>query len=236
MNIMKRYIKNMKALSEEDMKKLHNSKVCIVGCGGLGGYIIEMLGRIGVGYITAIDGDNFDETNLNRQLLSHTGNIGRNKAEEAMKRMELVNPHITVHPVKEMLSEENALILLKDHDVIVDALDNISSRRILRHYSSVLNIPMVHGAIAGFYGQVSTIYPGDKTFDYIYPNDDSINKGIETELGNPSFMPPLVASIEVAEVIKILLNKGNLFKNKALFIDLLNNSFEVVDLEWDSLT
>lgn len=231
MNIMKRYIKNMKALSEEDMKKLHNSKVCIVGCGGLGGYIIEMLGRIGVGYITAIDGDNFDETNLNRQLLSHTGNIGRNKAEEAMKRMELVNPHITVHPVKEMLSEENALILLKDHDVIVDALDNISSRRILRHYSSVLNIPMVHGAIAGFYGQVSTIYPGDKTFDYIYPNDDGINKGIETELGNPSFMPPLVASIEVAEVIKILLNKGNLFKNKALFIDLLNNSFEVVDLE-----
>lgn len=230
MSLLKRYLKNMKTLSEEDMKILFNSKVCVVGCGGLGGYIIEMLGRIGIGYITAIDGDDFDETNLNRQLVSHTGNIGQSKAEEAMKRMKLVNPHITVKPVKEMLNEENALVLLRDHDIIVDALDNISSRRILKHYSSILNIPMVHGAIAGFYGQVSTIYPNDKTFDYIYPSDDNVNKGIEIELGNPSFMPPLVASIEVAEVIKILTKKGNLLRNKALFIDLLSNSFEIVDL------
>lgn len=230
MSLLKRYLKNMKTLSEEDMKILFNSKVCVVGCGGLGGYIIEMLGRIGIGYITAIDGDDFDETNLNRQLVSHTGNIGQSKAEEAMKRMKLVNPHITVQPVKEMLDEKNALLLLKDHDVIVDALDNITSRRILKHYSSMLNIPMVHGAIAGFYGQVSTIYPEDSTFDFIYPSDDNVNKGIETELGNPSFMPPLVASIEVAEVIKILTNRGNLLRNKALFIDLLSNSFEIVDL------
>ena len=155
----KRYLRNMKALSEEDMKKLYNSKVCVVGCGGLGGYIIEMLARIGVGHITAIDGDVFDETNLNRQLLSNTENIGFNKAEEAKKRMKLVNPHVTINAIITMLDESNAVDLLKGHDVVVDALDNIKSRKLIQKYSSKLNIPMVHGAIAGFYGQVTTIYP-----------------------------------------------------------------------------
>ncbi|NLY67678.1 MAG: HesA/MoeB/ThiF family protein [Tissierellia bacterium] len=228
---MKRYIKNMKALSEEDMKKLFNSKVCVVGCGGLGGYIIEMLARIGVRYITAIDGDVFDETNLNRQLISHTENIGKSKVEEAMKRMKVVNPDVIVTPINEILDENNAMTLLKDHDVIVDALDNIKSRKVLNMFSAKLNIPMVHGAIAGFYGQVSTIYPEDNTFNYIYPDNEDLNKGIEIELGNPSFIPPLVAAIEVSEVIKILTNKGDLLRNKILLIDLLNNNFDIVEFK-----
>lgn len=228
---MKRYVRNMKALSEEDMKKLFKSRVCVVGCGGLGGYIIEMLGRIGVGYITAIDGDSFDETNLNRQLISHTENIGQNKALEAMKRMRLVNPYTKVNPIKVMLDEKNAITLLKGHDVIVDALDNISSRKVVKDFSTKLNIPMVHGAIAGFYGQVSTIYPEDNTFDYIYPEDEDLKKGIESELGNPSFLPPLVASLEVAEVVKILINRGELIRKKILFIDVMNNDFDIIDFE-----
>lgn len=226
---MERYIRNMNALSKEEMKKLFNSKVCVVGCGGLGGYIIEMLGRIGVGYITVIDGDCFDETNLNRQLISHTKNLGKSKAEEAMKRMKLVNPHITVNPIKEMINKKNAIALLKNHHVIIDALDNIRSRRILKTFSSKLNIPMVHGAIAGFYGQVATIYPEDNTFDYIYPDSLDLNRGIEVEMGNPSFIPPLIASIEVSEIIKILINRGELLRNRVLFVDLLNNNFDIVE-------
>ncbi|NLX61777.1 MAG: HesA/MoeB/ThiF family protein [Tissierellia bacterium] len=228
---MKRYAKNMKALSEEDMKTLFNSKVCVVGCGGLGGYIIEMLGRIGVKYITVIDGDVFDETNLNRQLISHAGNIGKSKAEEAKKRMKLVNPDVTVNHINEMLDENNAMDLLEGHDVIVDALDNIKTRKILNAFSKKLNIPMVHGAIAGFYGQVSTIYPEDNTFNYIYPDNEDLNKGIETELGNPSFIPALIAAIEVSEVIKILTNKGKLLRNKILLADLLNNNFDIVEFK-----
>lgn len=225
----KRYLRNMNALSEEDIKRLNSSKVCVVGCGGLGGYIIEMLARIGVGYITAIDGDVFDETNLNRQLLSNIKNIGHNKAIEAKNRIELVNPDVIINPISTMIDHTNAYNILKDHDVIVDALDNINSRRIIQEYSSKLNIPMVHGAIAGFYGQVTTIYPGDNTLDILYSNSTQLNKGIEKELGNPSFTPPLVAAIEVAEVIKILLNKGKLLRKKVLFIDLLNNNYDVVD-------
>lgn len=228
--VKKRYSRNFKALSEEDMKRLYESKVCVVGCGGLGGYIIEMLARIGVGHITAIDGDVFDETNLNRQLLSNVKNIGYSKALEAKKRIELVNPDVTINPVSTMIDDTNAFDILKGHDVVVDALDNINSRRLIQQYSSKLDIPMVHGAIAGFYGQVTTIFPEDNTLDILYSNNCQLNKGIEKELGNPSFTPPLIASIEVAEVIKILLNKGKLLRKKVLFIDLLNNNYDVVEL------
>jgi molybdopterin/thiamine biosynthesis adenylyltransferase len=227
---MKRYLRNMNALSIEDIDKLHDSKVCVIGCGGLGGYIIEMLGRIGVGYITAIDGDVFDETNLNRQLISHTKNIGMGKSEEARKRMRLVNPHIHIEAVKAMVDESNAITLIKGHDVVIDALDSIKTRLIVQSASSELNIPMVHGAIGGFYGQATTIFPSDNTLDFIYPKNRDGEKGIEKELGNPSFMPPLIASIEVAEVIKILINRGDLLRKKILFIDVLNNSFDLVDL------
>ncbi|WP_025641144.1 HesA/MoeB/ThiF family protein [Schnuerera ultunensis] len=225
---MKRYLRNMKALSTGEIKKLNDSKVCIVGCGGLGGYIIEMLARIGVGFITAIDGDVFDETNLNRQLVSHIKNIGMSKSEETKKRMELVNPHIHIEAINIMLDESNSNSLLKDHDVIVDALDNIKTRKLIQTSSSKLNIPMVHGAIGGFYGQVTTIFPNDNTLDFLYPKDSKVEKGIEKELGNPSFIPPLIASIEVAEVIKILINRGDLLRKKILMVDLLENNFDII--------
>jgi len=219
----------MKTLSEEDMNKLSRSRVCVVGCGGLGGYIIEMLARIGVGYITAIDGDVFDETNLNRQLLSNTKNVGLSKAYEAKKRVEIVNPDVIINPIAVMIDSTNASTLLKGHDIVVDALDNINSRRLIQKYSSEFKIPMVHGAIAGFFGQVTTIFPEDNTLDLLYSGDANLNKGVEKELGNPSFTPALVASIEVAEVIKVLLHKGKPLRKKVLFIDLLNNNFDVVD-------
>ena len=229
--IMKRYLKNMNALSAKEIEILNNSKVCVIGCGGLGGYIIEMLARIGVGYITAIDGDIFDETNLNRQIVSHTQNLGKGKAEETKNRIKLVNPHIDVKAIKAMIDESNAIPLIRNHNVIVDALDNIKTRVILQSASEKLNIPMVHGAIGGFYGQVTTIFPNDKTLDFLYPRDIKADKGAEQELGNPSFIPPLVASIQVAEVIKILINRGDLLRRKVLFLDLLNNNFDLVEFK-----
>ncbi|MCF6466292.1 HesA/MoeB/ThiF family protein [Clostridium sp. Cult2] len=228
---MKRYLRNMKALSAEEIKLLNKSKVCVVGCGGLGGYIVEMLGRIGVGFITVIDGDIFDETNLNRQLVCHTKNIGLSKSEETKKRMELVNPHILVKALNIMIDESNSKSILRGHDVIVDALDSIESRRIIQNSSAELNIPMVHGAIGGFYGQVTTIFPQDNTLNFLYPKNGRAEEGIEKKLGNPSFIPPLVASIEVAEVIKILINRGQLLRRKILFVDLLENNFDIIYLD-----
>lgn len=226
---MKRYERNMDSLSIDDMNRLNDSKVCVIGCGGLGGYVVEMLGRIGVGYITIIDGDIFDETNLNRQIVCHTKNIGMSKAEETKKRMELVNPNIHVNAINTMIVESNVSKLIQNHDVIIDALDNIETRFIVQLSAAELGMPMVHGAIAGFYGQVSTIFPGDNTLNLLYSKKNRVGKGIEKNLGNLPFTPPLIASIQVAEVVKLLTNKGNLIRNKVLFVDLLNVSFDIVD-------
>ncbi len=225
---MKRYIKNMNMLSKEENERLGDFKVCVVGCGGLGGYIIEFLGRLGIGHITVVDGDFFDETNLNRQILSEVETIGKSKALTAQKRMKQVNPLIEVTPITERISEENAHEVLKGHDLIIDAVDRINTRFLLQDTASKLNIPLIHGAIAGWYGQVSTIFPGDKTLDKIYPSKDG--NGLESELGNPSFTPALVASIEVSEALKVLLGKGEFLRKKLLYIDLLDHDYVVMEL------
>ena len=215
-------------LSEVENQVLHDSKVCVVGCGGLGGYVIEMLGRLGVGTITAIDGDVFEDSNLNRQILSDTKTLGQNKALAAQKRMALVNPEITVSPVDELLTEENAKSLLQGHDVIVDALDRISTRFLIQETAEELQIPFVHGAIAGWYGQVSTIFPGEKTLNKIYK--DKSTSGKEKILGNPAFTPALISAAEVSEVVKILIQRGDLLRHKLLFINVLEHEYEVLEL------
>lgn len=223
-----RYERNRKTLSVEDNQTLKYCKVCVAGCGGLGGYVIELLGRIGVGTITAVDGDVFDVSNLNRQLLSDETVIGKSKAHRARERMALVNSEITVLPIEAMLNEDNCRGIIADHHLVVDALDNIRDRKLLQRHCEALGIPLVHGAIAGWYAQVTTIMPGDKTFDIIYSEEDL--KGLETELGNPSFTPALAASIQVAEAIKVLLGKEGLLRNKLLIIDLLRQEYEVLTL------
>ena len=223
---MGRYTRNIKTLSHEENEKLKDCKVCVVGCGGLGGYVIEMLGRIGVGHITAVDGDGFDESNLNRQILSDTYCLDKNKSIAAKERMERVNPLIRLNPINEMLTIENCKKIIQGHDVVVDALDSIDTRRLLQNMCEESNIPMVSGAIAGWYGQATTIYPKERTLDFIYR--DKKGKGIEKELGNPSFTPALIASIEVSEVIKILIGRGELLRKKILFIDLLSGEYDVV--------
>jgi molybdopterin/thiamine biosynthesis adenylyltransferase len=223
-----RYLKNMNTFSPEENDNFKNFRICVVGCGGLGGYIIEMLARLGIGHITAVDGDVFDDTNLNRQILSLEKLIGREKAMVAKERISEVNSEVKVMPIIGMLDEDNCIEVLKGHDVIIDALDNTYSRKVLAKGCAELKIPLVHGAIAGWYGQVSTIMPGDNTMESLYPSDE--NKGIEVELGNPAFTPGLVASIQVAEVMKLLTARGNILQNKILTLDLLNHDYEVFEI------
>lgn len=176
-----------------------------------------MLGRLGIGHITAVDGDIFTESNLNRQLLCTNLDLGKNKALEAMERMKTINDLIKVEPIPYYINEDNAIDILGGHDVVIDALDNIETRFLLQDKCEKLCIPLVHGAISGWHGQATTIFPGDKTLNLIYKD----NQGISKILGNPSFTPPLIASIQVTETLKILLNRGELLRHKLLLINLL---------------
>jgi molybdopterin-synthase adenylyltransferase len=223
-----RYSKNQNMLSEAENQRLRSFRVAVVGCGGLGGYIIEMLARLGIGHITAIDGDVFDESNLNRQLFSLPANVGQSKALEAKSRIQKVNPEVTVNAIAGYLTAENALKLLSGHDVICDALDSMSARRVVQDAAEKTETPLIHGAIAGWYAQVCTIFPGDRTLDRIYPEE--FNKGEEAELGNPSFTPALAASVQVAEVLKVLLNKGETLRNRLLVINTLLHEYSPFEI------
>lgn len=225
---MDRYSRNLSSISHDENLVLQSSKVCVMGCGGLGGHIIEMLGRLGIGHITAVDSDVFEVSNLNRQLFSDEMSIGKSKALMAVERMKVVNSNIEVIPVTQYIDKTNAKEILGGHELVIDALDNIESRLVLEKACKDLNIPLVHGAIAGWYGQVCTIFPGENTLSKIYSS--GISKGMEKRLGNPSFTPALVASMEVSEAVKILLGKGELLRNKLLFLDLLSNEFVTIEL------
>jgi len=223
-----RYIRNEKMLSRDENLSLRSCKVAVVGCGGLGGHIIEMLARLGIGHLTVIDGDVFEPSNLNRQLLSTPANLGKPKAAEAEKRVRQINPDIKVTAREAFVSEDNAGELLEGHNVICDALDNVSSRKIVAKAAEDLNIPLVFAAIAGWYAQIGTMMPGSRLLDKIYP--EGTNKGAETKLGNPSFTPALAASLQVAECLKLLVNKEGILKNKLLMVDTLEHEYQVIEI------
>jgi molybdopterin/thiamine biosynthesis adenylyltransferase len=224
----KRYERNFSTISEDDMIVLNNSKVLIVGCGGLGGYIIEMLTRIGLGHITVVDGDVFDESNLNRQLYSTMENLGINKTDAVKERVHLVNPNTNLIAIPYELTPENIDSIIQNHNLVIDAVDNITTRLLLESKCEEHGLPLIHGAIAGWYFQLSVIMPGDKLLSKIYGS--STEKGIESVLGNPSFTPAAAASFQVAESIKVLLNKDLPLKGKLLYVDLLSNSFDILEI------
>lgn len=225
--IKDRYKKNISSLSIEENERLKDFSVCIIGCGGLGGYIIEMLARLGIGHLTLVDYDVFEESNLNRQILCKEDSIGISKVEIGKNRIKEINSDVEVTFVKQELKEDNCKEIIKNHDVVIDALDSISTRFILQNSCENLGIPMIHGAIGGWFGQVCTIFPGDNTLSLIYKN--GIDKGIEKSLGNPAFTPANIASIQVGEVIKILLSKGSILRNKLLIVDLLYNEYNIIE-------
>lgn len=228
---MVRYSRNFQSISPEEQERLGTARVCVVGLGGLGGGVVEMLARIGVGTLDLVDGDCFDETNLNRQLLSSEKNLGTPKAQVARERVAAINSTVQVNAFEAFLNRENAQEIMGHAQVVVDCLDSIVHRFLLQELSQTRNIPLVSGAIAGTAGQVTVIYPGDPGFQLIYGEpDDSKKSGIESQLGNLAHCALLVASLQSSEVLKVLLGRGEILRNRLLICDLMVNSFEVMQL------
>lgn len=225
-----RYARNLRALSREDVEALHEKRVCIVGCGGLGGYAAQVLARCGVLHLTLVDGDTFAVSNLNRQLFATEKSLGRPKPLVCREALADINPEVEVHAACVMLNEHNADELLIGHDLVLDCLDNIPARRLLDKHCRKLNIPYVHAAIGGFYGQVSCIFPADNTLQAIYP-PGMTEKGADFELGSPAFTASLVSALQCSEAVKLLTGKGETVRNALLHIDLLYNEFQLVQLK-----
>jgi len=201
----------------------------VVGCGGLGGYVVEQLARLGVGNLLAVDPDVFEEHNLNRQLLSSLDQLGKSKVDAAVARVGAINPAVTVTPRQVAFSAANGDELFSGVQLVVDALDSIPVRLELAEVCNRLNLPLVHGAIGGWYGHLTTQFPGDKCIESVYRNWTS-GKGMEQQLGNPSFTPAVVASMQVAEACKLLLGETSLLRGRILSIDLLSMDFHEIGL------
>jgi len=190
---------------------------------------VEELARLGVGRIVVIDPDLFEEHNLNRQLFSSPANLGTAKVEAAFKRIGEINPAVTLVPIQAAFSPENGVELLGGCQIVVDALDSIQVRLELADVCTAMNIPLVHGAIAGWFGHVTTLFPGDNSLQTIYRSWKS-GKGVEQTLGNPSFTPAVVASLEVAEVCKLLLGQGTPLRGRQLMIDLFSMEMHTINV------
>jgi len=223
------YLRNHEAISREEQQILAGKRVLVAGCGGLGGYVIENLGRVGVGQLRLVDSDLFEESNLNRQLLSSRMNLGKPKVLAAKQRLQAINPHIDVEDYQTRLSSENALQLMQGCDLVVDCLDNIPSRRTLQAACEEAGLPLVHGAVAGWRGQVCVILPGERLLDKLYPAQVA-EHGEESREGTLSFTAATVGSIQASFVVRQLLHLLD-WKNEVLLIDLKKSLFHTIDLE-----
>ncbi len=218
-----RYVRNREIISLQEQLKLALSRVVVIGLGGLGGHVVLLLARIGLGHLVMVDSDVFDETNLNRQALSSIDALGKPKSEVAAATVTSINPGVEVTSIQARIEAETVGTVLGGSDVVVDALDNIPDRMVLAEAAKSLGIPLVHGAIAGFEGQLMTVFPEDSGLRQLYGEvkiERSDPQRPEAILGVPTLTPAIVAAFQAMEVVKIILNRGRLLRNRMVHFDL----------------
>lgn len=215
-----RYLRNQQVLTTIDQLKLCQSCIAVVGAGGLGGYVADILARLGIGALILIDPDIFTESNLNRQRFAVKETLYMPKVNAAAQLIASINPAVEVFGHREKLSPENGAELLEGAAAAVDALDNIPDRLVLQALCEKAGIPMVHGAIAGFEGQVFTVMPGSSGLKNLYEDGQAAAPAPESVLGVPAITPMMIGGLQVMEVIKILLNRGTPFADTMVYVDL----------------
>lgn len=224
--IPERYARNLQALNQQEQRRLLGRKVVLVGLGGLGGYLLDMLLRIGVGRIEAFDGDLFEEGNLNRQALSKVWNVGRHKAEAALQRALEVNPSVKFTAHSRHAKPEDLEGALVDADLLLDALGELSPRRMLARAAAGSGLPLVTAAVAGWTGWVCTVLPGGpEPAELMAGGDDA-----QAALGCPAPAVAAVAAMECSEATAILAGREPSLAGRMLVMDLERMYFQTMDL------
>lgn len=226
-----RYARNLGTVGWEGQCRLLEACVAVIGCGGLGGWIAEGLARMGVGRLILVDGDCFAEDNLNRQLGCTERTLGKPKVAVLVERLAEVNAATEVIGHQVYLTEENGAALLTGANVIVDALDNMPARFTLHRVAAALGLPVVHGAIGGYTGQVMTVLPGDAGLMALYGERDVPERGVEKQLGNPSATPMMISAWQIQEVVKLIVGQGELLRHRMLLLDAESGQVSEVRLD-----
>ncbi len=219
----------MPQIGSHGQRKLLESKVLLIGAGGLGSPTALYLAAAGVGTLGIVDFDVVDLTNLQRQILHHQHDIGRLKVDSAIDTIADINPDVKVVPHRVRLSSENALDLFREYDVIVDGSDNFPTRYLVNDACVMLGKPNVHGSIFMFEGQAASFLPGQGCYRCLYPTPPPPGMVPNcAEAGVLGVLPGIVGSIQAVEAIKVLLGLGDTLTGRLLLFDALSMEFRQV--------
>ena len=227
-----RYTRQMQleGLGVSGQRRLQEASVLIVGAGGLGCPLALYLSAAGVGRIGIIDDDRVSESNLHRQILYTMEDVGRHKVEAAKRRLQSLNPFISIEPMVDKLHRENCVHLIDEYDIILDGCDNFATRYVINDACVKLNKVYVFGSIANFTGQISVFnHRGGPTYRCLYPEDASCQHQAESQavLG---MLPGLIAMLQATETVKVICNLGVSLSGVVLIVDLLTGRFDRVTL------
>lgn len=215
----------------EGQEKLLRAKVLVVGAGGLGCPVLQYLAAAGVGILGLMDDDVVDESNLQRQVLYGSGDIGKLKAIVAKQRLTESNDLSSYNILNIKMNKKNVLDVVKDYDIVVDATDNFASRYLINDACIILNKPMVYGSIYKFQGQVTVFnYKGGPSYRCLHPKPPKPHEAaLPEEEGVIGVLPGIVGSLQANEVIKIIIQKGEVLSGKLWIQDIFyNKTYSVV--------
>ena len=211
----------------EGQTRIRAAKVAVIGAGGLGSPVILYLAAAGVGNLTVIDDDIVDVTNLQRQVLHDSQSIGRPKVDSARDRIEALDPDICVTTFNQRMTTDNALEILKGHDVVVDGSDNFPTRYLINDACEILDIPWIYGSIHRFEGQMSVFnHRGGPGYRDIFPRPPPPEMAPScAEAGVLGVLPGVIGSLQANEVLKIIMDIGNVLSGILMLYDALEMRF-----------
>lgn len=236
-NELERYSRHLviPEVGKHGQLKLKAASVLILGAGGLGSPISMYLAAAGVGRIGIVDFDELGYSNLQRQVLYSTNDVGHLKTELAKERLNEINPNIEITLYNERLTRDNALDILRDYDIIADGTDNFATRYLVNDACVILGKPFVYGSILRFDGQVSFFEPvHGPCYRCLYPEPPAPGDTPNcADGGVMGVLPGIIGSLQANEVIKYILGKGEMLNGRLLLIDALNMKFREVKFAKD---
>jgi len=222
-------------IGEKGQQKLLDSRVAIIGAGGLGSPAAIYLAAAGVGTIGIVDMDTVEESNLQRQILHSTETIGKNKVDSAEKTLSTLNPDVNIITYNTRLNKDNAIEIIENYDVVVDGTDNFQTRYLINDASVKTGTPVVHGSIFQYEGQITVFDPKDgPTYRDIFPEPPQNGTTPNcTEAGVLGVLPGIVGSIQALEAIKLILEIGEGLSGRLVVFDALEMSFHEYKIDRD---
>ena len=220
----------LKDVDVEGQEKIRNGKVLVVGAGGLGAPVALYLAAAGVGTIGIVDGDVVDLSNLQRQVIHFTGDVGHPKVESARDKMLAINPNVKVNTIREFLMADNALDIIKDYDFIVDGTDNFPVKFLINDACVMAGKPFSHGGILRFEGQTFTHLPGTACYRCLFKSPPPAN-AVPTcsQAGVLGAIAGMLGTIQAAETLKYLTGVGELLTNKLLTFNAKTMDFRKIN-------